>query len=136
MSLSAQEQQVLDLIKDGLTGSDSGLAAMLGTFNRLASGEEMPAREKIRPGSREAAGCAGRGQRHPHRTGRCPRQEHRPPSPWAAPLLWLVITLSLITVGLVFSRIGSPGKCAVQLAMVCSHPDTAHSLYPAAGNGS
>jgi hypothetical protein len=108
---------------------------MMGTFNRLASGEEMPAREKIRPGSPEAAGCAGRG-RHPHRRCRYPHQEHRRPSQWAAPLLWLVITLSLITVGLVFSRIGSPGKCAVQLAMICSHPDAAHSLYPAVGNGS
>jgi hypothetical protein len=136
VSLSAHEQQALDLIKDGLTGSDSGLAALLGAFNRLASDEEMPAREKIRAGSREAAGCAGRGRRHPHRRCRYPRQGHRHPGQWAPPLLWLAITLALMTVALVSSRSGSPGKCPASLAMACSHPDTARSLFPAFGNGS
>jgi hypothetical protein len=119
VSLSAQEQQVLDLIKDGLAGSDSGLAALLGTFNRLASGEEMPAREKIRPGSREAAGCA-----------------HRRPGQWGPPLLWLLITLSLIIFALVAGRGASPGKCPSSLGMACSHPGIARGLYPALGNRS
>jgi hypothetical protein len=136
VSLSAQEQQVLDLIKDGLAGSDSGLAALLGTFNRLASGEEMPAREKIRPGSREAAGCAGRGRRHPHRDCRYPRQAHRRPGQWGPPLLWLLITLSLIIFALVAGRGASPGKCPSSLGMACSHPGIARGLYPALGNRS
>ena len=143
MSLSAQEQQVLDLIKDGLAGSDSGLAALLGTFNRLASGEEMPAREKIRPGSREAAGCAGRGRRHPHRDCRYPhrdcrypRQAHRRLGQWGPPLLWLLITLSLIIFALVAGRGASPGKCPSSLGMACSHPGIARGLYPALGNRS
>jgi hypothetical protein len=143
VSLSAQEQQVLDLIKDGLAGSDSGLAALLGTFNRLASGEEMPAREKIRPGSREAAGCAGRGRRHPHRDCRYPhrdcrypRQAHRRLGQWGPPLLWLLITLSLIIFALVAGRGASPGKCPSSLGMACSHPGIARGLYPALGNRS
>jgi hypothetical protein len=55
MSLSAWEWQALDLIEDGLTGSDPELAALLVIFNRLASGEEMPAREKVRMGPRSPA---------------------------------------------------------------------------------
>ena len=47
MSLSAWEQQALDSIKDGLASSDPTLVARLTIFARLASGEEMQAREKI-----------------------------------------------------------------------------------------
>ena len=54
MSLSAWEQQVLDSIKDRLASSDPTLVARLTIFARLASGEEMPAREKIQARSREA----------------------------------------------------------------------------------
>ena len=136
MSLCAQEQQDLELIKDGLTGSDSSLVALLGTFNRLASGEEMPAREKIRPGSRAAAGCARRGRRHPHRSCRYPHQAAQRRRQWVPPLLWLAITLSLIAVALVCSHIGSSSTCAPSLAMVCSHADTAGSVSPAFGPGS
>lgn len=136
MSLSAQEQQDLELIKDGLTGSDAGLVTLLDTFNRLASGEEMPAGEKIRPGSRAAAGCARRGRRYPHRRCRYPRQASQRRRQWAPPLLWLGITLSLIAVALVFSHIGSSSRCAPSLAMACSHADTAGTVSPAFGPGS
>lgn len=96
----------------------------------------MPARERIRPGSPGAAGCAGRGRRHPHRGCRYPRQAHSGPGQWAAPLLWLLITLSLITFALVSSRGATPGKCPASLAMACSHADIARGLYPAIGNRS
>ena len=43
MSLSARDQQALDGIEDGLAGSTPKLAAMLATFTRLTSGEEIPA---------------------------------------------------------------------------------------------
>jgi len=46
MSLSAREQQALDSIEDEMAGSDPKLASLLATFARLASGEEMPVREK------------------------------------------------------------------------------------------
>jgi len=55
MSLSAWEQQALDSIKDGLAGTDPKLAALLATFDRLASGEGMPAREKVQAGRRRSA---------------------------------------------------------------------------------
>jgi hypothetical protein len=52
MSLSVWEQQALDSIKDRLAGSDPQLAALLTTFTRLASGEEMLVQEDILAGSR------------------------------------------------------------------------------------
>jgi len=136
MSLCAQEQQDLELIKDGLAGSDSSLVALLGTFNRLASGEEMPAREKIWPGSRAAAGCARRGRRYPHRSCRYPRQASRRRRQRTPPLLWLAVTVSLVAVALVFSHISSSSTCAPSLALVCSHASTAGTVSPAFGPGS
>jgi hydrogenase-4 component B len=50
MSLSESEQRALDSIKDRLAGSDPELAALLSAFNRQASDEEMPDREKIQTG--------------------------------------------------------------------------------------
>jgi hypothetical protein len=54
MSLSAWEQQALNSIKDGLADSDPELAALLTTFTELASGQEMPTRERVRASSRRA----------------------------------------------------------------------------------
>lgn len=136
MSLSAREQQALDLINDRLISSDAGLAILLGTFNRLTVAEEMPVSEQIWPGSPAAAGCAGRG-RHPHRKCRYPRQpDQRRGRQWAAPALLFMITLSLIAVAVVFSRTGSPVKCAAPLAMVCSHSESARGMLPVLGTHS
>src|SRR5882757_5961198 len=41
-------EAALGSIEDGLAGSDPRLASMLNIFSRLAAGEEMPVREKIR----------------------------------------------------------------------------------------
>ena len=48
MSFTELERQALGSIEDGLAGSDPRLASMLSIFSRLAAGEEMPTREKIR----------------------------------------------------------------------------------------
>jgi len=48
MSLSASEQQALDSIEATLTSADPKLVSLLATFARLASGEEMPVRERVR----------------------------------------------------------------------------------------
>jgi hypothetical protein len=48
MSLNEPQMQALGWIEDGLAGSDPRLASMLNIFSRLAAGEEMPVREKIR----------------------------------------------------------------------------------------
>jgi hypothetical protein len=47
MSLSASEQQALDSIEATLTSSDLS-SSLLAIFARLASGEEMPVRERVR----------------------------------------------------------------------------------------
>ena len=73
MSLSAWEQNALDSIKDGLASSDPTLAARLTIFARLASGEEMPAREKIPAGSRPSRPKAGQPARQTS-TGACSGQ--------------------------------------------------------------
>ena len=65
MSLSAREQQALDSITGRLADSDPELAALLTGFTRLASGEEMPQRERIRAGPRRAIRCSRRQRRHP-----------------------------------------------------------------------
>jgi hypothetical protein len=116
MSLSAWEQQALDSIKDGLASSDPTLVARLSMFARLASGEEMPAREKIQVGSTAL----------------------RPPPPvrrrlglqGAALLLWLVTTIALIAVALVYSREGSHDTCTGTLVSFCASGTSASGSAP------
>ena len=105
-SLSAWEQQVLNSIKDGLASSDPTLVARLAIFTRLASGEEMPAREKIQVGSQLAVLRSGPEPRHTR------RQEVVPPL--------LVTTVALIVVALVCNRGGSPGTCTGSWATFCT----------------
>lgn len=90
MSLSGREQQNLDSIRDRLTGSDPRLAALLATFTRLASGEDMPPGEMI---------LAGQPRRVPATV--------RQPGPgwqWTAALLWLLLTALMITAAVVMSQ--------------------------------
>jgi hypothetical protein len=133
MSLSAWEQQALDSIRDGLTGSDPGLAALLVGFTQLADGEEMPARENIRTGSRRAVCRPRRGRRSPRPGGAGGRRAGRLLGyRWTALLLWLAITAGLITVGLVFSR-GGQGTCTtVSWSTVCANPAPAPGSHPSA----
>jgi len=99
MSLSAREQHALDCIADELSGTDPKLASMLTAFTRLTAGEEMPARESIRP---------GRAWRTGRRRGRARRAERSPAGPPArARRHWLdrqrigLALLLLIAVGLI-----------------------------------
>ena len=70
MSLSPWGQHALDSIKDRLASSDPTLVARLTIFTRLASDEEMPAREKIQParyipaGDPSACGCSRQCRRY------------------------------------------------------------------------
>ncbi len=96
MSLNEPHRQALGSIEAGLAGSDRRLASMLTIFNRLAAGEEMPAREKTRlRRRRSAARRPRRARRHP-RPGRALPQPRRryPRLGWqqAMLLLWVVIT--------------------------------------------
>lgn len=50
MSLSAHDQRVLDVMEHRLSDAAPELASLLAGFTRLAAGEEMPVRERIRAG--------------------------------------------------------------------------------------
>lgn len=99
MSLSAWEQQLLDSIKDGLTGSDPKLVALLGTFTRLVSDEEMPAHEKIRSTCRRASRRSLRRRRR----SRLRRIYRRLGFSTAMLLAWLLISVMLIALALLLS---------------------------------
>jgi hypothetical protein len=129
MSLSAWEQQALDSIEGGLAGSDPGLVSLLATFTRLASGEEMPVREKIRVLGRHAT-------RRPLRNRR-PRRGNvhraRPRLGWQQTivLLWLAVTVAAVAVALVLSRGSGNGPCPEawgQRYAPSSRPHTARAL--------
>jgi hypothetical protein len=118
MSLSAREQQTLDSIKDGLVGSDPQLAALLSTFTRLASGEEMPVQEDIAVGSPRPRPRPGR-----RRAGT--RRRSRPVAgsvrlQWIMLIVFLVTTVAMVTVALVLSRGGSQGTCTGSWPTMCS----------------
>ncbi len=111
MSLSAWEQETLDSIKDGLAGSAPELAALLTTFTRLAADEVMPVQEEIPAGSRRAV---RRSPRHRRRAVRCPRSRPRPAHvrlQWALMLVWLVLTVGLVTMAVVLTGGRSEGAC-------------------------
>jgi hypothetical protein len=96
MSFTEPEMQALGSIEDGLAGSDPRLASMLNIFSRLAAGEEMLAREKIRVRrGRPAAPRPRRARRHP----RLGLQQ-------AMVLLWVVITAGMLAVALVLNTSG------------------------------
>jgi hypothetical protein len=122
MSLSAREQQALDSIKKELAGSDTGLAALLSAFTRLASGEEMPEREQIR-GSRRAL--------RPFRPARWRSGVRRVfrglGIQRAAVLLWLLTSAALLAVALAFNVGGGHGTCAEPAVINCADPAPAHS---------
>jgi hypothetical protein len=114
MSLSAWEQQALDSIRDGLASSDPTLVAWLALFTRLASGEDMPAREKIQAGSRRAA-------RRPRRRPRRTRGGYqRSGLQRAVLLLWLVTTVTMIAVAVFYDRVGSHGPCTGSWVTLCT----------------
>jgi len=141
MSLNEPETQALGSIADGLAGSDPGLASMLTIFSRLAAGEEMPVREKIRvPRGRQAADRPRRARRHPRR-GITLRQERRLYARlgWqpAMLLLWAVISAALVTVALVLNTSGH-NACIQSLGMACPAspvPQHAQRVADAAATG-
>ena len=109
-SPTERESQALDAIAHGLAGSDPRLASMLNIFSRLAAGEEMPAREKIRiPRGWPPA----RPQARPlyARLGR----------PQAMLLLWAGISAGLIAVALALSTSGH-NACVRWMGTACPSP--------------
>ena len=99
MSLSARDQQALDAIEDALASSDPGLTAMLAQVSRLAAGEDMPVRERIRDRRRRGARPRDRSRWHPG---------------WAlkSVALWLAISVALVVTALAIRHTSGSRSCA------------------------
>ena len=134
MSLSAWEQETLDSITDRLAGSDPKLAALLTGFTRVASGEEMPLRERIRAGSRRAVRCTRCKRRHPggddvrRPAARVPR---RLGFQWAALLLCLLTAITVIVVTLTLGHSRNAAPCTTFWTAACVDSAPGHSSRPA-----
>jgi hypothetical protein len=120
MSLSAREEQALECIADRLTGSDPGLAAMLGTFTRLTSGEEMPAREAV---AEAQGGSHGHHLRHrgKRRPAGGPAARNHPSIPWLPTVVLLIVGAVIVAVAGLTGG-GSGGACARSLGLTCVSP--------------
>jgi hypothetical protein len=105
MSLSERDRQALAAIEDQLASSDPGLAAMLACFSRLTAGEDMPARESMRPRQRLS---------------------------WAQRTLalWLAITMALIGAAMAARHAGGARACPVW-PTACAAQRLAHVTQPA-----
>lgn len=88
MSLNARDRQALSLIEEDLTHSDPRFAARLTAFSRLTDGEEMPARERIRPFFSRRYLC------------------------WIAGIAWLVISMAMLAVALLLTHASTAAGCA------------------------
>jgi len=104
MSPAGWEHQALDSIQSALGHADPKLAALLATFTRLASSEQMPAHEKVRSPLRHPP----RRRRSRPRRGKAPYR-HRSLQP-AVILAWLITSIAMITVAVILSR-GGPAPC-------------------------
>jgi hypothetical protein len=121
MSLSAWEQQALDSIEDELDGADPKLASLLSTFARLASGDEMPVREKIRKQSLHRGNVRRPARRLFRRLG---LQQ-------TILLLWLTVTIVLIAIAPVLNHDSRNGPCRGSWGVVCTQREPVHSPRPA-----
>jgi hypothetical protein len=108
MSLSAREQQALDVIAEQIAGSDPGLASKMATFARLTAGEDMPLREKILAARRRD-------------TRDLLRRRRRPGFRRTALLLWLVMVVGLVAVAVAIGS-GSRAVCTKARPAACAGP--------------
>jgi hypothetical protein len=124
MSLTELERQALGSIEHGLAGSDPWLASMLNIFSRLALGEEMPVREKIRARrGRLAAHRPRRARRHPRQGITLPQARRlcaRLGWQQTMLLLWVVITAGLLAVALLLNTSGHNASCIQSIRTACS----------------
>jgi hypothetical protein len=129
MSLNAWEQRALDSIREGLTGSDPELAALLSAFAWLASGEDVPGVETIQPGLRRALRRLRRARSRAafRRAGRHLGFQR------VATLLFLLTTAALLAVTLALGVGGNRAPCLqwVAAAAVCTSPGPPHAAGPA-----
>ena len=133
MSFTELERQALGSIADGLAGSDPRLASMLTIFSRLAAGEEMPAREKIRVRrGRSSAQRPRRARRHLRRGIAFPQTRRRYARlgwPQAMLVLGAVISAALVAVALAPTASG-PRTCARPMRSACPAPSLPQHAGP------
>jgi hypothetical protein len=130
MSLNAREEHILGSIEDGLARSDPKLTSMMATFTRLASGEAMPVREKIKA-VRLVASLRDRA--HPGRDI-VRRRACRPGRRLGLPqrgALWLVAVaaVALVAIAVTVSRGGrgsGQGSCMTPWSTVCTSQVSEH----------
>ena len=120
MSPDSWEKRALDSIKDRLAHSDPELTRLLTAFTKLASGEKMPVREKLRALSLRAIHRSRRRKRRRSRRGPVRRFGLRLGAERVALLLWLVITVGLITTAVSLSRSGSQSACTARWPGICA----------------
>jgi len=126
MNPDSWERRALDSIRDGIARSDPRLAALLATFTRLASGEAMPVREELRERPLRAIHRSRRKKRH-YRRGPVRRFSRRLGVERIALLLWLLITIVMITTAVTLSRSGSQSACIERWPGVCAEAAPVHS---------
>ena len=118
MSLSTWELQSLDSIKDGLTGSDPELAALLITFTRLTAGRGDAGRGR-RCGPGRAGPSSGRAARARRGRDQAGQAYQRLRSRYAV-LAWLLVTMVMIGTALALSRVTPVGLLPVLLGAACA----------------
>jgi hypothetical protein len=125
MGLSAWERQVLDSIKSDIAGSDPELTALLSSFTRLVSGEEMPGRENVSAGPRRTI------RRHRRARWRTSLRTagHRMGFRRTALLsLWLLTTAALAAVIVVLTTGSDHGSTCTETAIIaCTDLAPRHS---------
>jgi hypothetical protein len=134
MSPDSWEKRALDSIRDRLAHSDPELTRLLTAFTKLASGEKMPVREKLRALSLRAIHRSRRRKRRRSRRGPVRRFGLRLGAERVALLLWLVITVGLITTAVSLSRSGSQSACIERWPGICAEAAPAHSPPVPAAN--
>ena len=104
MSRAGWERQALNSIQSVLGHTDPKLASLLAGFSRLASGEDMPAHERVRSPLRHPP------SRRRSRRRRAKAPYHGRGLQRAAILTWLLTSVTLITVAVILSN-GGPAAC-------------------------
>lgn len=118
VSISEQEQQVLDSMEDELASSGAKLALMLATFARLTAGEDMPTWESIRRPVEAPSAGGGVGPRAEEPSPR--RITRRLTGRIARRMLWLVVVVALMALTLVFDHGAGMGVCTVSRTAACA----------------
>ncbi len=138
MSISHREQRTLDLIEDDLARSGQDLASKLAVFTRLAAGEEMPARERIRGAVHPRAPwlLSFPGHQEPPRDAvQAPRWVNMRIA-WR--LVWLTVTFALLAVAVGFGHGAGNRACLASPVAACrpAHTPASASAQPGkTGNG-